>query len=195
MGTITKQMTWYFIRLTTDNTTKNKIAEKIGEPFLISVEKSQRNVEHYHIVHKSSLSKEQLKIPMYEIDPTRPKGPTTLQIDIIGNTLEDWEKVSTYTVKDGDFIHCKYFDNYIEKFISNSFTKQKPYKQAIKILIEDVTEQEYNRINWQQVKRDIMILRSQYIGMDTYTSKIEAMVLTIQVRMNQNVAYEKFPDE
>lgn len=186
-----KMSQWYFIRFTSDNTSKQSLADFLGTPFLISKEYSRRMKLHYHVVHQSSLNKEQLKNMFYDKFPDEPRGVATLKIDTIGDTLEDWEKVSTYTVKDGDFIHSIEFDERISTFIENSYKKPQSYGIQLKEIIDQTTEEEYHKVNWQKLKRQIMLLRAEF-HLEIYVSKIEALVLSIQVSMNNNLVENYF---
>lgn len=182
---------WYFTRITTDNTSKQQLADLLGPVYLVSKEYSRRQKLHYHIVHQTSLTKDEIKELVYSTFPNEPKGVSTLKIDTIGPTLEDWEQVSTYTVKNGDFIHSPEFADKINTFVDNSYIKPECYKTQLKSLISNVTEDEYEKINWHRLKIDLAILRASF-HMEVYKSKIEALVLAIQIDMNANIAEDLF---
>lgn len=184
-------MNWFFTRLTTDSTNKENISQIVGTPFLISKEYSKRMRLHYHILHRSEKTKEQIREMFYDAFPDEPKGTQTLMVLEVGPTIQDWEKVGTYTVKDGDYIHTEEFNDYIEKFKENSFQKAKPYNQALKELIESSTDYEYKDVNWNLLGVKMAILRSEY-HLEVYRSKIDALLLSIQISLDNNVAYELF---
>lgn len=182
---------WFFIRITTDNTTKEELAELFGQPYIISKEYSRRMKLHYHILWSTDLNKTQIQEKVYNAFPDEPRGVQTLKVDELQETFSDLQRAGSYTVKDGDFIYSEFFNDKIEEIIVNSFKKTKPYTTALKELIEQHTSKEYEKINWLRLKIDIAILRSEY-HLEVYKSKIEALVLSVQISMNHNVAEELF---
>jgi len=109
-----------------------------------------------------------------------------------GDTQTDLHKACTYTVKDGDFVYSEFFNELIDKFVENSFSKPTPYPRALAKLISETTEDvDYNRIDFNQLKIQIAILRSTY-QLEIYKSKIDALVLSVQISLNHNVASELF---
>lgn len=186
---------WYFIRITSDNTDKQRLSQLFQEPFLIGKEYSRRMKLHYHIVHQSPLSKDEIKDKVYNHLPdTAPRGIHTLKVDIIGDTQADLDTACTYTVKDGDYIYSAFFQDKIEEYVAQSFKKQEPYPKALKKLIDEETDHEYSKIDWNKLKVNIAILRSNY-GLEIYKSRIEALVLSIQISLNNNVAHELFSSD
>lgn len=185
-------MKWYFIRITSDSTSKHSLSQLFPEPWLISKEYSKRMKLHYHILTQSPLSKDDLKNLIYDHLPEdTPRGIHTLKVDLVGETVADFETAATYTVKDGDFIYSEYFADKIETYVANSYQKQMPYPKALKKLISETTDNEFFKIDWRKLKVNIAILRSKY-GLEIYKSKIEAQVLSIQISMNENIAEELF---
>lgn len=182
---------WYFTRITSDLTSKQKLSELLNEPYLISKEYSKRMKLHYHCVHQSKLTLENLKDQIYQHLPNAPKGIHTLKIDPIGPLPSDLDTACTYTVKDSDYIYSSYFEPKIQQYLDNSYSKPKPYPTALKTLIEEHTDKDYQLINFTNLKIQIAILRSQY-HLEIYKSKIEALVLSIQISLNHNVAQQLF---
>lgn len=186
-------LSWYFIRITSDFTSKKLLSQLFTEPYLISKEYSKRMKLHYHIVHQTTMSKDQLKTLIYDHLPSEAKkGIHTLKIDLVGDTQTDLETACTYTVKDGDFIYSEFFTELIDKFVENSYEKTIPYPRALKSLISEYTEDiEYNRIDWHKLRVKIAILRAKY-GLNIFKANIYALVLSVQIRHNHNVAEELF---
>lgn len=182
---------WYFIRFTSDSSSKEELAALLGPPYIISKEYSRRMKLHYHIIHESSLTKEELKNLIYNEYPDEPKGVCTLKVDVIGPTEKDLQTSSSYTVKDGDYIYSSFFTSTIEEIVANSYKKPQPYPTALKELIEKTTDTDYDKVDWRKLKVDIAILRSEY-RLEIWKSRIEALVLSIQIGMNYNVAEELF---
>lgn len=182
---------WYFIRLTVD-TTLESLSSLFSPVFLISKEFSKRGREHFHIVHSSEKTKDEMKELIYNRFSSAPKGNRTLRIDLVGDSLNDWEQVSTYTVKDGEFIHSVEFDAYIERFVANSFQK-KTYTEELKEMKDSLFDKQYlpAGLNWVEVKRDIARLKARY-GHEVYPYKIEALVLSWQIDLNPAKANELF---
>lgn len=183
-------MTWYFIRITTDNSSKKHLSTIFPPPYLISKEYSKRMKLHYHIVHQTDLVKDDIKTLVYTTFPDAPKGIHTLKIDVIGSTPEDLDTSCTYTVKDKDFIYSPYFEPKIQEYIDNSYSKPTNYTAQVKLLIAQHTDCEYHRINWRTLKAEIMILQSSFPLMPVYESKIDAIILGIKIGLNNNIAYE-----
>lgn len=183
---------WFFIRYSTDNSSKEQLADLVGTPYLISKEYSKRMKLHYHILCNLDLNVKQVKELFYGHDTSLGKGMKTLKVDEVGPTQEDFDKAATYTVKDGDFIYSGIDDSHIERYTAESYSKLLPYTTALKELIQRHTsDTEYEKICFYQLAVDIAILRSQY-GLEVYKSKIDALILSIKISLNHNVAYELF---
>lgn len=184
-------MVWYFIRYTSDTTSLQALSELLGSDYLISEEHSKRHRLHYHILYKSDASLDEVKNLFYSFEG-KPRGNPTLNVKIID--FDDFIKTGAYTVKDGMYIYSESLQPYIAQIVDASYQAPPPYNTAINQLIENYTDNEYHQINWQQLKIDIAILRAQY-HLEIYRSKIEALVLSIQISMNHNVAIELFSSD
>lgn len=177
---------WYFIRLTYPDTTKQDVSKILGPPYLVSQEYSKRNKLHYHILTKTDLEKDDLKKVFYNKFPDAPHGVSTLKVDIVGDTIEDWEKVGTYTVKDGDYIHTPEFDEYIKKFVENSFTKQTPTQHINKIINEEVAKL---NPDWKALAQSVIHLRAFY-ELPINLKQINDAILSAMVRRDPDLAWK-----
>lgn len=176
-------MSWYFIRLTTDLITKEALAYWLGEPYLISKEYSRRMKLHYHILWRSNFDKNQIKDMFYTKFPDEPRGVRTLKVDLVANTDEDLDQAATYTVKDDDYIYSDFFDDRIDQYVQNAFTKETPTQKIHRIIEEEL---ENDRPNFVQLSKQIIQIKAD-AGLEIYSSKIEALVLSAMCRHDANV--------
>lgn len=151
---------------------------------------------HYHIVTQSSLSIDEMRKMIYDFLPDdAPRGIHTLKVDKIGDTEADFDTACTYTVKDGDYIHSQYFAHKIEDYAANSYQKQIPYPAALTKLIDEHTDDEYEKIDWRDLVVKIVILRSRYPRMGANTFQVIELVKSIRVSLNNNYAEELVPQD
>lgn len=172
---------WYFIRWTSDDTNKQQIAD-LFENYIVSREYSRRQKLHYHIVANSSLDKEQLKEYMYSNLTHKTRGVCTLKIDIVGPTEEDLDKCSTYSVKDDDYIYSSFFEDRIENYVANSYSKDLTPTVRIQEAIRYQLE-EKDTPNYTQLWREIAFIKAD-AGHEIYPNKISALILSVQLRAN-----------
>lgn len=180
---------WYFIRWTSDIETLDSIKTKfLGQEYLISKEYSRRNKLHFHIVLESNLeTKPEINDWMYANFAHEKKGVSTLFTKVVGPSIADLDTVTTYSVKDNDFIHSTFFDSRIQKYIDNSYQKPTTIKQAYKDLISECLDDE--RPNFKQLWVDLVLARSSR-HMEVYPTKITALVLGVMINEDNNIAYE-----
>lgn len=115
------------------------------------------------------------------------KGVPTLFTRVVGPTAADLDTVTTYSVKDNDYIHSQFFDSRISRYVENSFVKPSTIKQAFKDLINECLEEE--RPNFKQLWVDLVLARANRY-MEIYPTKITALVQGIMIFNDNNIAYD-----
>lgn len=169
---------WYFCRWTSDYESKESIASKMPSHYLISKEYSRREKLHFHIVmfHEDPRLTSQW---FYDNFKHERKGMSVCKVDAVGPTDRDLDQVSTYTVKDNDFIHSDFFSgDRIKKYVANSYEKPSTVTAKIQQAIDEELEEDIP--NWRELWKTIARIKSEF-GLEVYPNKITARVLGVMI--------------
>ncbi len=169
---------WFFIRWTSDYTTKEELARKFKR-YVVSKEYSKRSKLHYHLVVDIDLeSKTDVQNFMYDNFKHDRRGICTLKVDVVGPHDHDLSQCSTYTVKDGDYIFSEFFADKIEKYVANSHAKPTTVVARVQEAID--FELENDTPNYRNMWMDIARIKSE-AGLEVYPNKISARVLGVMI--------------